>query len=446
MSTVRRILVNPVHAGLVRATDENGDKYLVQGAHYEQRLYDPEVHHTICARIERSGGEGGKRGGSPKHLLSGLLRCGHCGCIMNGRMQTSAPNRQYRCSCSTKDTERNCGRNTERAVLVEQVVLDAVAQIVTRADVVECARKQLEVQLAAEHSSVSEEMAALEKRLEGLWEVYRYWSNQVATGDCEQDEFAFHRDDFRRQKTEVETRLAEVKARQVDDATRAAVLARAQTYVTDFDASWDAMSLEERREAVHSVVQSITMCRREDNATEVRLTLYGFPEIARIIPRERPADRPTSGPESLTGAQMAILYLKSQGLTYEEIAKRRGVKPRTVREAISVCRRLLGVKSTKVMWEMVRERAEGILPALPTDRTACRRHKPERDKPLLTEAQARLLSHMATGLSVKSAADAIGISPNTAYVHLQNARQRVGSASNEELVKRTRDLGLLEVT
>jgi len=314
-------------------------------------------------------------------------------------------------------------------VLVEQVVLDAIRGLAASEDAVERARKEVEQLIAAEDRSDANEAKALEERLASLWEIYRYWSNQVATGDCEDDEFAFHRDEFRRQKAEVETRVAEIKARHIDEATRNAVLARAQTIVTDFDASWDALSLEQRREAVHSVVQSISMQRREDNATEVRLRLHGSDEVVRVIPRERALDRPKIGPDSLTGAQMAILYLKSQGLTHEEIAKRRGVTPRTVREAISVCRRRLGVKSTKVMWEMVQERAEAILPALPTDRTACRRHRAERDKPLITEAQTKLLSAMATGLSVQDAASAMGISPNTAYVQLRNARDRVESAS-----------------
>jgi len=72
-----------------------------------------------------------------------------------------------------------------------------------------------------------------------------------------------------------------------------------------------------------------------------------------------------------------------------------------------------------------------------------RKHKPPREGPLLTDAQIALLSLLAQGMTVADAAGALDMKGSTPYVHLKNSRDRLGCASNEEAVRKAKDLGLV---
>ena len=62
---------------------------------------------------------------------------------------------------------------------------------------------------------------------------------------------------------------------------------------------------------------------------------------------------------------------------------------------------------------------------------------------LLTDAQIALLALLAQGMTVANAAGALDMRGSTPYVQLKNARNRLGCASNEEALRKARDLGLV---
>lgn len=62
---------------------------------------------------------------------------------------------------------------------------------------------------------------------------------------------------------------------------------------------------------------------------------------------------------------------------------------------------------------------------------------------MLTAAQASLLAMLRKGKSPRQAAEQLGISGTTVYVHLRKCRDRLGAASTEEAVAKAADLGLV---
>ena len=62
------------------------------------------------------------------------------------------------------------------------------------------------------------------------------------------------------------------------------------------------------------------------------------------------------------------------------------------------------------------------------------------DRPMLISAQTRLLTMLRSALTPWQAAVEVGISESTVYVQPKNCRDRLGVASNEEVVRKAQDL------
>ncbi|MEA3403767.1 MAG: recombinase family protein, partial [Armatimonadota bacterium] len=93
-SSVKRALANPKQAGL----QEMEDGEYQRAHHYEHRHYDPEVFHQIRARMDRNAQHHTRTAHVPEYLLGGLIRCGHCGHLLNCRRVNRTNRRYYRCS------------------------------------------------------------------------------------------------------------------------------------------------------------------------------------------------------------------------------------------------------------------------------------------------------------------------------------------------------------
>jgi DNA-binding NarL/FixJ family response regulator len=303
------------------------------------------------------------------------------------------------------------------------------------------AHQDLQTVLVREQAALDEEIAALRKQRKKLWDEYRFWSAEWREGRSRRDEYDVHLADFREAKEEVESRLTGLEQERAAEGTRRAVLERARRIVADFGASWDGLSMAQRREVVQSVVESASMGRLPDGRTEVVFTLRGFPPVTRYIERRWRADRPDTGPDSLTPREQAFLYRYSQGLDRAAIAKTAGVTWRVVNALLWKARKKLGAESLEQAWQVAGEHIEGNLVWLPLTGRKRRPNVCSTPGPLLTDAQTRLLSSLSDGLTPKAAADKLGISVSTAYVQVKNCRDRLGVATTEEAVRKAKDLG-----
>ncbi len=440
-STVKRVMSNPLHAGLVRVRTKDGDAEHIRGHHWDQRIHDPKVLHQILARLERNRTQGPRTIGKPEFLLGGLARCGHCGNRLNGRYSKRLSARLYRCSTGSQAGRAECVRNSERADFIENLVVAELRELGRDPSLQAAARQDVAEVLDDEARGVAEETAALEERLAKLWDNYRYWADRLQEGKCEDDEFELHRQDFREDKEAAEERLAELQSQQSHAETRQAVLQRAQELVADFDASWDGLSMEQKREVVQSIVESATMSHLADGRTEVSFKLRGFGAVTQHIERRSRRDRPDSGPEALTPRQQAMLYHHAQGLDRAAIARKLGVSWGCVNTTLWQARRRIGAETLDQAWALAKDYIGSNLHWLPLTGRRRKVHPETYDAPVLTQAQCKLLSLLADGGSVQTAAGELTISVNTAYVQLKNCRDRLGAGSNEEAIKKAAELG-----
>jgi DNA-binding CsgD family transcriptional regulator len=442
--TVRHILANPVNAGLLAFADEEGQVTYVEAEHYERRLYDPDAFYQVRARMDRNRAQGPRRSANAQYLLGGVVRCGHCGQKLNGRLDAGRQVRLYRCSAGSVRSDPDCTRLAERADAVERVVLDELMRLATDAGVQARARLEIGALLADEQAKVEAEITALRSRLDSLWNDYRFWADRHAKGICLPDEFEVHVADFREAKGQVEARLAELSDQQVAHEQRRVVLDRAHELVGDFAASWEGLSMDERREVLQSVVAEATVSRLPDGRTEVTCTIRGFAPFTRHIGPRAPSQRPATGAESLTPREQAFLYHASQGLPPRDVAKQLGIGAKQVSYQLGRARRKLGAASLEEAWQLAGEHVIGNLQWLPVAGRHRKARAPKPAGPLLTNAHTQLLTLLRAGLTVKAAATQLGISGNTAYVQLKNCRDRLGVMSNDEAVRKAVDLGLVE--
>jgi site-specific DNA recombinase len=442
-SVVKRILLNPTHAGLVSALSPEGEEVLIPGAHEAYRFYDPERYHQMVGLLTANKGTSVGYASSPEHLLGGLLRCGHCGRRVNGRMVKRLKARIYRCSTGAAESIPECMRNSERAEAIENLILSELRGLAADQSVLDRAEANVRSLLSRQDDQDAEEERQLRKRLGQLWTNYRHWSDQRTDGKCEEDEFDFHVQAFRHDKAEVEARIREIESQRSLVESRDALLKRAREWLSDFGNLWQSLPMSKRREALLSLVEEAAMWRLDDGRTEVRFRLRGFPEMVRYAGRLKSSDRPETGLESLTPRQQVGLYWYSQKPDRAFVAKKMGVKWQCANGTLWKAYTQLGCTSPEEAWAVAKEFIIGNLDWLPLKGRARREEATPRDAPLLTEAQVRVLSLTRQGLTPAKIGEAQQTSVNTIYVQLRDARLRLGVATNEEAVEKAVSLGLI---
>jgi site-specific DNA recombinase len=175
-NALQLILANPAYRGLVRW---NGETH--PGLH--EPLVDEELLDAAQALLRRRGEDASLRRGNPTDfLLSGLVRCDHCGRAYVG---TSAHGRSARYTyyaCSTRykyGTERCKGDRLPKDGL-EEAVLTQLAELYRDGELIEKAVAEAAKQTAKERPRAEEQLAAIrteiarvERRLERYFEALR---------------------------------------------------------------------------------------------------------------------------------------------------------------------------------------------------------------------------------------------------------------------------------
>ena len=441
--TVVRLLGHPVHAGLVVARNAQGEDELIQGAHFEQRIYDPEVYHRVAARTARNKTQKGCTTRSHDYLLSGILKCGHCQRSIRGRRVGQRKERIYNCAEGAQLAEAGCTRNYERANLVEGLVVEELRALAHRAEAQAAAQASVETTLAREETSTAAELKALRTRQGKLEANYQHWSHEQLYVNLEPDEFDLHVREFREGKAEVAARITELEAVCANRATRKAVLERARELIADFDSAWEGLTTPQKRELMQSVVASATMTRLPDGPTQVTFTIRGFEPVTRLIGRQSMVGRPETGVEALTTREQAIMYHYAQGLDRAAIAKKLGVGLALPNTLLWKARKKLGCDTPEQAWEVAREFIEGNLHWLPLTGRHRKSNVVARKGPLLTDAQCRVLTQWRQGLDGKQIAAQLGITESTVFVQLRNCRERLGLPTNAEVANKAAELGLI---
>ncbi len=274
-NALQLILANPAYRGLVRW---HGDTH--PGLH--KPLVDEETFEKAQQILRRRGEDASLRRGNPSEfLLSGLVRCHHCGRAYVG---TSAHGRSgrytyYACSTRYKYGPTKCNGDRLPKDRLEAAVLTQLAELyrdgrmiehalIDAAKHTEAERPQLEDQLA----STRAEIGRLERKLERYFEAFE--DGDLSAALC-QERVRGHRDrleTLREQEADLARRLAAHAHTPPDGAALAGLADQVDEIVA-------SESPEQAKELLRLLVKEV----RVHNRRRI-IPVYRVPMAVRAIP------------------------------------------------------------------------------------------------------------------------------------------------------------------
>ncbi len=253
-NSVQRVLRNPLYVGKTRAKD--GSLHL--GEH------DPIVTADVFDRAQASLDERTtgttRRSRKAEYLLTGILRCGPCDAAMTSsfaRGRSGRGYRYYRC-CAEQSKGMRCPTGLLVTDEIEQVVVAQLRDIAGRGEL----RKRVLVRVGTERSRraeieearerIDERLAALTAEAKRLIAAFGDTANGGRLMAERLGEIEVETDQLRRQRAELEARLAACESARFQSERVAALL-------DGFEQVWEALVPEERRELLHLVVNEIVV-------------------------------------------------------------------------------------------------------------------------------------------------------------------------------------------
>jgi site-specific DNA recombinase len=276
-NALQLILANPAYKGLVRW---NGETH--PGLH--EPLVDDDTFDKAQEILRRRGEDASLRRGNPSDfLLSGLVRCHHCGRAYVG---TSAHGRNgrytyYACSTRYKYGPTKCQGDRlpkdrlEAAVLTQLADLYRDGRVIERAlanlaDATQSERPELEDQLASTRAEITRVEGKLERYFEG------FESGNLAT-DVFQDRIRGHRgrlETLREREADLTARLATHAQTPPDEAALTGLADQLETIIAN-------ESPEQAKELLRLLVKDIQVHDRRRI-----IPTYRIPAAVRAIPRK----------------------------------------------------------------------------------------------------------------------------------------------------------------
>jgi site-specific DNA recombinase len=274
-NALQLILANPAYRGLVRWKSE-----IHAGLH--EPLVDEETFKKAQAILRRRGEDASlRRGNASEFLLSGLVRCDHCGRAYVG---TSAHGRSsrytyYACSTRYKYGPAKCQGERLPKDRLEAAVLAQLAELYRDGPLIERALAEAATHTAKERPRVEEQLAAtraeiarVERKLERYFEAFE--AGELSAALCE-ERVRGHRERLENLR-EQEADLARTLATQAHTPPDMAALASLADQLDEVLAN---ESPEQAKELLRLLVKEI----RVHNRRQVVPT-YRVPAAVRAIP------------------------------------------------------------------------------------------------------------------------------------------------------------------
>lgn len=436
--SIRDIVNSPVHSGQV-----SYDGKLYQGAHFEQRLWNPEDHEALV-QIGASRKKWRPRTATSEymsvHLLEGIVQCYHCG----KRLYTITAQKEYRAyRCTNGQTygQRTCPHLTVQAQALEQQVLREAACITELPEL-----RQFLEQAAAEAAGKQDEdlihrHAQLTSALEDVKEQISRWAGLFNRGKIAEEQYleqnqtlVTQKAGFVRDLEDAETQLSRRDGRvKKVEATQAAIL--------DFRRCWAHLNLEERRQLLFLMLETCSVERVGQDIT-LRIKLHFLPEreVLLLVPNGYKKKPEGIGPHALTPRQLAFLHHINQGKTPAEAQKELGIASNTTRSMMTDIRKRMGTHDIKECASAARSRIQSLLHSLPV---GLLRPQTEDGAIKLSEKLLLVFPMLASGAKLEEVATEFGLPITTVANRKQEIVKRMGTKTIFEAGQKARALGLL---
>ncbi|MCD6350499.1 MAG: recombinase family protein, partial [Armatimonadetes bacterium] len=407
---VAKIILQPLHYGLVRVTEGE----YVRGAHFEDRFFDPEVFDHVTELMQQRSFTPPSYDTRPEYLLGGLIYCGHCGAKMRGR-KGRGRFRVYCCNAAEYEQKPLCSRNSCRADWVEGEVLEEIGQLLMSPKVAEQARKEALAVLHNDNKQLRRKVQQLEASIQRLERRLKRWRDLLADAVISPQEYTDYRDQLLTERAALDNELQETKKLIGAGEDFERQWQTVQQALSDIAGLWERMTSEERKAVIREVVERVDMTQTSEGDFKLRIKLRFQEPVSKII--SPPRGMRSKGQVTLTKRQMEALWLRIQGLSHREAAKKLGITVQALNTLLCRASRRLGAKNTREAFNLARDIIPRYLKWLDLEGREQRVSR-EPSPWSLGPEQERVLEALARGLKGPQIARQLEISVNTVYVHL----------------------------
>jgi site-specific DNA recombinase len=443
-----KVLVNPVHAGLVRHKDQ-----LQEGQHTELRYWSPEQRELLLRRIADRRDRALSIRSAETHLLTGVLYCEHCGRRLVGSRGRRRNVRMYSCRSPRTGGEhrrrvkgmlvgpRCCPGLSREADELDRMVIQAVRDLASSTAVQKMAQARLQAAMDQKDTRLHDELAGVTKEIERVQQGFTRLFALLDVGTIKQDEFDAENQRRRAEQEALEERRAHLEAELAQRRSREAELTAALELLRDFDQLWEKMTVAERKELLRRVDPHMTI-RREPDALVLTIR-PGWTDPIELTFASRPQARSwTPGPDApLTPAQLSLLCSWQDGMSLDEIARARDISAGTAGWIAQSIRNRLAVRDLDEAVELVKDQLDACRPTLRTQGRFKKR--PATDPTVLSEPLLAVFRLMAEDKGCTAIAEVLGKNKSTISRQIEQITRRLAVHSSEEAVARGKELGFI---
>ena len=282
---IAKILRNPVYAGRIRSS---GREYAGQ---HEAVL--PEGTFEAAQELIARRADMAPRSQGTSHLLSGIARCGKCRRNLvthHTKLKTTGEfNVSYTHPGSR--TGEPCLSVHKTANRMEALVLEQVRKLAEtprlRESAIAAARQELTARgrpLAAERDEVMRKLAEGER-------AFDKWVERLDRGVIDEEQFARLSEKHLQEKAKLRKRLQEFEHEAERAVDLELIVAQAEGILLSFSSTWEALTTDEQREVLRSLVEYLDVYQRH---MELKLVFTPAVTLSLDFPRGRPRKAQTT--------------------------------------------------------------------------------------------------------------------------------------------------------
>lgn len=309
--TIKHILDNPVYTGFIafgkRRTvqclnEETGeieyklkqqDEYISSDEQSHEAIISKELFDMAQQKRKSRACRGNKNiGQTPKHLLSGLLKCPQCGSSMvinynkwNNQDQTERRTRTYICGHYNRaGAHGECSRNGIAADRIEKEVVEYTKKLISNPEFT--LHLQQKIGKSLDVSEIEKELALYDKKLKQLERNKGNLENDI-DNIMEDDKSADRkRKDMNKRLDKIYVDMEELEMQRQESLNKLAAVQDQQLnqekifqLLLSFDKIYDKLSNDEKRNLLHSLISEIEMYSKDEikeTKTYIKKIKYAF--------------------------------------------------------------------------------------------------------------------------------------------------------------------------
>jgi site-specific DNA recombinase len=288
--TIRQMLRNPVYCGDVRL---NGG--VTEG---RQPAIITREQFEAAQAIIRSRAILPPRSHQSQHLLSAIAACGTCGrrlrahYIYQKKADGSRVQRVfYKHSPNVQVGERACDGIARSAPHLEAVVLEKIAEASRSQEMGRLALAEVKSRESKKRVPLLKEKDRILLELADLGDRFTQWADRLDGGRIDEEQFGIQNQRLMERKAALQKRLASLEEELEAEQSLEVSLAEVRTALDSFPDVWETLTLEERREMLRLLIESLKVYKTH---AELKLVFLEPMQFSTDFSRGKRPRRPTA--------------------------------------------------------------------------------------------------------------------------------------------------------